>query len=184
MYTIFTAALLWAICALILAHNYRQEIRRNDGRFVADEPYLAGGAAALIVLAFASAPFIKLVIEPMVPLITVKEEPRTLVAMKTSDATSGAFVWGSGGINTDTQFLVYVRNTDGSMTPHHIRADALVRIYEDENLQNSGTWITYRKVRDKSVAAYKWYVGPDRTTIDHIELHVPKGTVKHDFGAN
>lgn len=142
-------------------------------------PVIFGAVGVLVVTIM-----ISMIIGKTIPSVVQKDFTVNLVAMKSGEATRGTFVWGSGNIDGSIYYLVYVKNNDGSMTPHKITADAKVRIVEDDNLKDSGTWTQYSKVADPNALLVKWTFDGPRASVQSNELHVPRGTVRQSFSAN
>lgn len=118
-----------------------------------------------------------------VPSKIVTDGPLTLVAVRSSDSVSGTFVWGTGTINGELVYNVYVKNADGSMTPYRIPGDNSVRIIEDPSLSNTGTWEQMVKVPDLSSEWARWTIFPSvrRRRVAGNVLKVPVGTVRQTF---
>jgi hypothetical protein len=130
---------------------------------------------------FALAMTSSLVAEYM-PRKLLPQPPATLVAMRTTDATFGTFVLRTGSLKGGIWFNVYVKNEDGSYTPHQIRGDQNVRIIEDESLEGVAYWTTVKNVRDYNTPLAKWTLSrKDDASVAGEELRVPRGTVRQTF---
>lgn len=104
-----------------------------------------------------------------------------LAALRTAEGPAGTFVLGSGRIDQEMTYVVYVRNDDGSVTPHRIKANQSVKIFQDPQLVNQGFWKSFRRVVDKD-----WWLRGfalcKPTSQDYlIHLVVPNGAVVEQF---
>lgn len=120
----------------------------------------------------------------IIPAKQVVSQSRTLVSLNSANSVSGTFVWGTGSIGGSSSYEVYVQNADGSKSPYSIFRSPLVRIFEEDNLKDTGTWTEFKHVADEDSTAAKWFFSRPYFHTDRIELHVPRGTVRQDFKAN
>jgi hypothetical protein len=115
------------------------------------------------------------------PTRDVVLEPATLVSMRTSDGVTGAFIFGSGSIESSSKYNFMMKMDDGSLAPAWVFSDSTVRIIEDESLQGVGYWRTTVREVDTQSALYNWGLmhGSPRTI--RQEFRVPVGTVVQGF---
>ena len=112
----------------------------------------------------------------------VVTETHELAAMRTSDGIQGSFVLGS--IGSVMEYHVRVKNSNGSVSPFQISADANVEITEDADLKNVGYWKRTVWKYDYSTPIAHWaYHTNELATLISDELKVPVGTVVHSFAA-
>jgi hypothetical protein len=167
--------LLVAAIAVLFAGNAMRNRKRESKAYIGA---VLGSAIACFVALFAA-----IFIGGAVPDKTVTDGPWNLVAMRSSDAAAGTFVWGTGTIHGELVYNVYVKNADGSMTPYQIAGDRSVRIIEDPNLSNTGTWQQVVNVPDTSSTWARWTIFPEmngRRVAGNV-LKVPVGTVRQTF---
>ncbi len=106
-----------------------------------------------------------------------------LVAMRTADGLSGTFVLGSGSISTQVDYLFYVQNADGSVSPRYLKAEPSVKIFQTSASPDRGEWNTYRLVVDPSWFLAGFTLRSDRPDSRTHVLIVPPGTVVQQFSA-
>ena len=117
-----------------------------------------------------------------VPKHDVTYGPATLVAVSSANGTAGTFVWGTGSVNSQVFYNFMQRNTDGSLTPGQIPANHFVRIIEDKDLKDVGSWQSTFSEMDKSSFLYNWALpASDQDELVKHELRVPAGTVVQGF---
>jgi hypothetical protein len=107
--------------------------------------------------------------------------PATLVSMRTSDGVTGAFIFGSGSIESSSKYNFMMKMDDGSLAPGWVFSDSTVRIIEDKSLEGVGYWRTTVREVDTESALYNWgLLHRSRVTIRQ-EFRVPVGTVVQGF---
>jgi hypothetical protein len=122
------------------------------------------------------------IIGAIVPMKDVVYGQGKLVAMRSTDCISGAFIWGSGNIASQTSYNFLQRLDDGSMVPRSVPADGLVRLIEDPELQNTGFWSTTWREVDMTSPLYSWSLGTrESQRVVRQEFRVPVGTVVQQF---
>lgn len=104
--------------------------------------------------------------------------PIPLVSMQTVDGVSGAFILGTGDIQSGAFFRFLVRNKDGSLSPYSVTADTRVRLVEDPQLKEIGYWTSTFLEIDPNSCLYSWAIGngDHRKLLVH-EFRVPTGTI-------
>lgn len=112
------------------------------------------------------------------PVIISTSQPSALVDLFSSQTENRVLVWvdwtEAGGI----VYHVTVRDHDGSIVPYSIPAGPLnVKIIEDENLHDTGTWTVTTSKSDMSKPLARWTFNGDGRTVLKTELRVPKGTI-------
>lgn len=119
----------------------------------------------------------------LVPVADVVYGPAPLVAMRSSDGTSGTFVWGSGSVGSTVNYNFLQKMDDGSLAPRSVPADYLVRLIEDPELSNIGYWRTTIREADKMSLLYNWSLNANegRRTVIRQEFRVPVGTIVQGF---
>lgn len=124
-----------------------------------------------------------LIIPGWVPRHNVTNEPVTLVSMRNVDYVSGAFIFGGGNFGQQTTYSFMVKLDDGSMMPHSVPANQLVRLIEDPSLENVGYWRTTVSNLDPSSALYPWSCARDSWEGELVrhEFRVPVGSVVQTF---
>jgi hypothetical protein len=176
MYTVIFAAVAGFILDFFLS------VRGKRKTFLTCLGHASFGTIGGMVVGMLAA----IVLGYLVPNKTVSEGPYELVCMRTSDHLSGTFVWGTGSINSSAVYRVYVRNTDGSVSPYSVEADSAVSILEDPALKDRGQWTVTSTRYDSSSRLAKWAFDPgpgaDQPE-DSNRFRVPKGTVINDFSA-
>jgi hypothetical protein len=121
----------------------------------------------------------------LVPIHQVTYGPARLAAMRSADGVEGTFIWGSGSISSNVVYSYYTAESDGSLAPHQMPADDVVRIVEDPNLKGEGFWTTTTSEADYSSPFAPWAIGlGDRYTTLRQEFRVPRGTVISQFKVN
>jgi hypothetical protein len=171
VYTIYIAA------AVANAYSLWQWTRRDrEDCFSFVMHSICGAVVMAIVVAIVSG-----FLNARIPSVTVNGGVWNLVAMRSSDGVAGSFVWGTGTIDGRIVYTVYIKNSDGSITPWRIIADANTRIIEDESLHNQGTWRREKEIRDPSSPLVKWAVGSGEARSVSDVITVPKGTVVQSF---
>jgi hypothetical protein len=174
MYTLYLAIFIGALLGLIAASTAK------SGCFTKLGACVWGTVCGVVIGAIAGC-VIGLVVRNFVPRHQVVYGPATLVSMRSSDGLSGAFLLGSGGINSEMEYNFYVRNDDGTFTPCHLPASGLVRIAEDKTLKDVGYWTTIEEEYDRSAPISAWALGIHRRTVLHEDFRVPVGTVVQGF---
>ncbi len=119
-----------------------------------------------------------------IPTRVVAGEEAALVALDSKEGFAGTFVWGSGEIGSTAVLEVWVKNADGSVSPYRIPKTNEVHVFQEANLQNTGSWRNFYRVEDRNSALAKWLINFREPILERTELHVPRGTVKNDFKAN
>lgn len=138
----------------------------------------AVGAAAGVIIGI----FVALFAAMAVPTRLVAAEPVPLVAMRSTDGVSGAFILGSGSVESTVRYRFMQRDADGSFVPNSVRADSTVHITEDSSLTNTGSWQTTYMVPDTSSWLYQWTIGGDiLIEVAREDFRVPVGTVQQQF---
>jgi hypothetical protein len=117
------------------------------------------------------------------PTKTVVSNVKELVAFHSENTVSGSIFLGCGYIDGMVMYNMYIRNSDGSMSPDRVDADPSIRIVEDKSLTNKGYWKTVEVRHDLSVPQAKWTLNADDVVSSHYEFDVPVGTVEHNFSA-
>lgn len=180
MYTIYLCGFIGFIIGLALlkrsanSHPHSVFSNRVFGPFICSAIGGLLGAVMAMIL-----------VRPLITLNEVAVRTETLVSIRTTDGSSGAFVLGSGSFNSGVSYTFYMLNADGSKTPGHVRSSEIVRIYEDASLEANGRWISYKNMRDRSSWLASWAVfSNEETGFTRHEFHVPKGTVVTDFKMN
>ncbi len=102
-----------------------------------------------------------------------------LAAMRNGTGLSGQFVLGSGSIESTSVYRFLRQESDGGVTPSEVKADSLVRIYEDDSLQQTGYMSQIYSVLS-TASSWDWFMLGTRRFVRY-EFHVPKGTVVHQF---
>lgn len=116
------------------------------------------------------------------PQVWVVDEVWTLSGMHGSDHST-TFVWRYGTTGSGARYHVMLVNPDGSFSPFSAPADELTKVFEDENLTDSGKLIVRRSVADPQWRWRNWVLTEDRDWRSY-EYHVPKGTLKNSFSVN
>ncbi len=117
-----------------------------------------------------------------VPLKAIEYAPKELVAVKGKDSLSGNFALGSGTLTTGLTYLIYVKNEDGSFTPHQVKANQTTRIIEDASLTGVGYWRKTTWVYDPDSLWAKWTCFDLQHEIrEDDEIRVPVGSIVHSF---
>lgn len=133
--------------------------------------WFVGNLVALIVLL------------EVIPTKTVVHE-RQLASMRTASAVNGSFFLGSGVVGSQVSYHFYIKNSDGSVTPHQIAASPMVRILEDASLKDSGALQEIYTEFDYSSPLADWMVRhKKRKALLQQVLRVPVGTVVQTFAA-
>jgi hypothetical protein len=171
MYTMILCAALAAIIVVLIA-------ARKCGIGMAI--YYAAMASMLgLVIGLIASMIIEATLVPMVDNVY---GPARLVAVRSSEGVSGAFIWGSGSISSDTYYNFYMAEPDGSFAPEQVPASSVVRIIEDASLKDEGFWTTTIREPDTKSPFYRWgFVNDPRTETLRQEFRVPKGTVVQSF---
>ncbi len=170
MNTIIAGVILFIVVIGFLRNKY------NDFPI---EIHVALTAVASILLVIGT----MLVLKGYVPHRVVSTEYE-LAAMRTTDGIEGSFVLGSGSVGSFMRYHVYIKNSDGSVSPNTISVYENVRIKEDQDLKNVGYWTRTVWKYDYSTFIAHWVVQlPDAETLISNELKVPAGTVVHSFAA-
>jgi hypothetical protein len=112
--------------------------------------------------------------------------PVTLVAMRGSEGFDGTFLLGTGSFQTSRNYVFYIKNKDGSLTPGELVASYLIHIVEDSELKDTGYWATTisRKVPGTDPWLKDWTFYDTRQYVVREEFRVPVGTVAERFGVN
>ena len=104
-----------------------------------------------------------------------------LVSMRSGDATAGAFVLGSGTIEGQLFYTFYVQNSDGSVSPHRVKADPFTSILEDPALANKGYWTFSRTIKDDAWQYANFVLDFAPSQNYRHQFRVPVGTVIRQF---
>ncbi len=136
---------------------------------------VCGWVAGVIIGAFAAA----MITAFLLPKYESPDPQIELVSLRSANGVNGSFIFGSGGINSETKYSFLMKNADGSMTPGEIHANHRVRIFEENELAYRGYWVKVYKVNDQSSALTSWAFNSKRF-VRH-EFHVPVGSVRHGF---
>lgn len=121
---------------------------------------------------------VALFIGDMIPKVQVRQEPRTIVSLKTNVGTSGAFVLGSGRLQNQSQLHFLVRNEDGSMTPYSVNENHSLKIIEDRSLTDSGSWTSITLETNPKSSLIPWAILTGFAKQHYAnEIRVPVGSV-------
>ncbi len=116
-----------------------------------------------------------------VPHKLVTEGPWTLVSARSVDSLQGKIVWGNGAVNGRLTYHVYVKNADGSLTPHQIPGDGKIKIIEDPSLSDSGLWTRTWLTQDLDKPIAQWTFFGESPVLQVNEIRVPLNSVVHSF---
>jgi hypothetical protein len=172
MYTLIVCLVLAIIAATTISKKFasQEKIHRADCFVIHAIALIVG----LVICAFATVIF-----NTQIPLHTVAITHR-IATMRSSQELHGAFVIGSGSINTQEVYHFYELNDDGSLTPKVIVADASLKIVEDPTLSSIGYWTDFTSEAVATSPYVHWGIKPQPRVLSR-ELRVPVGTVIREF---
>ena len=144
-------------------------------------------AFTVLVAIFATVPplMIQFFLLGYIPKVQYERKIADLIAMEISEKGTDVFVLGAGSSTSSKYYMVYARNGDGSVSPHHIRVYPHVKLYENEELVDAGSWSETVWVNDYSVSLADWlWIHPRREELVNYKIEVPKDSIKHKFDLN
>ncbi len=176
MYTLIIGAVVGLIIGI--ASFFKRSDKKDQ---FSSASSIAGNCVLGIFIGAFIGGFVSLVIAKQIR-VQVTSAPTTLVAMRSADGVSGAFIFGTGGLNNGTSYNFMTRSADGSMVPGSLPANGLVHITEVDSLKTTGEWTTTQMECDRKAALYDWAICIKFDT--HLlrqDFRVPVGTVVQQF---
>ena len=192
MYTVYEVMGIWFAAVLVIwiatglykffkapVRPVQQQRRgKSDGDALIPLTIISGIIAVIVGFAMANDRGDNL------PTKTVVTNVKELVAFHSTNTVHGSIFLGCGDIDGMMMYSMYIRNTDGSMSPYRVDADSSIRIVEDKSLTDKGYWKTIETRHDMSVPQVKWTLNAEDVTVSsYYEFDVPVGTVEHNFSA-
>lgn len=171
-----------AICAALFAGLAFYHNRRPNS----ERPVSIGGSACLgLCFGIIAGLIVGGIIRKQIPMVETSSEQVSLAAIRSLDAPTGTFIWSSGDFSSRRTYMYYVRHADGSVSPGQMDADPKLRILEDAELKNEGTFTVYRRERDPTSPLIPWAtLSGDDNRITKYVFRVPAGTVLQKFSVN
>lgn len=172
------ALILTAVLVGLFVLYYRRS------RYHKANPHMVGQTTFFTALAVVLGNLILLaaLFELMPTRTAIVERP--LASMRTSGSVNGSFFLGSGVVGSQVSYHFYLKNADGSLTPHQIAAGPLVRILEDASLRDSGVLEEVYSELDTSSPLSQWTLKKTRRKeLLKQVIRVPVGTVLQTFSA-
>lgn len=180
MYMIFTIAALTGLIATAYVFGQYEggELKSKGDWFFCSAFGLASSGGCLSIIGFLAQAMLLL----FVPQIEVERDVSPLVSMKAAQYSNAVYVLGTGSASEEPYYLVYARNSDGSISPHKIEASPSLRLSERESLDGLGRWTERVLVNDYSATLSKWlWIKPEQSEFLGYNIAVPAGTISHTF---
>jgi hypothetical protein len=182
MNTIFLFVVIWVA---IWAYCWRRWLREAKGVAI----------AALLACALIVGPVLGVVGADSVGQAVSSPRdcthPYTLASIRTAETLTGSFILGCGEINGHIVYRCYIKNSDGGMQPFTFWDTKRVVIYEEDDLNGEGRLIAHvdNNLVDEDSRFAGWAIAPTYRTptfssCDWYELHVPRGSISHEFRLN
>jgi hypothetical protein len=100
--------------------------------------------------------------------------------MRSTDSISGSFVFATGSIDTEIEYIYYKILSDGSYRPGRINAERnYVVVFED--MQQSGKLIVISCTYEPKEDWHKYFILSNRRCKTKYEFHIPEGSLVQEF---